>query len=204
MVKPVTVSPDPIPQMNNSTTIANAGSDWSNDPASSIGTRARWYALYVRSRYEKKVYAQLLKKNVESYLPLVEEVRQWSDRKKKTREPLFKGYLFVKIALKEKLMVVQTDGVVKIVGSANTPSAIPDEQINWIRTVLEHPTLARNVRKEEYPVVGVKVEIVAGPLRGLRGVVSQVRGNNRLIIEVQTIARAFSVEVPPGLLEEAR
>jgi transcription antitermination factor NusG len=144
-----------------------------------------------------------MRKEFESYLPLVEEVRRWSDRKKKVLEPLFRGYLFVKLDLKKKLDVIQTDGVVRLVGTANRASSIPEEQIEWIKTILGHPSAAKDVRKENFPAVGKKVEIVAGPLRGIRGVVSRSRGNTRLVIQVETIARAFSVEVPPESLVEA-
>ncbi len=164
----------------------------------------RWYALCVRSRFEKKVQTQLVRKQLESYLPLIEEIRQWSDRKKKVKEPLFRGYVFVRIDLKNKLEVLETDGAVKFVGIRNRPSAIPDEEIGWIRTVLGHPAVASSVRREKRLPPGEKVEIVAGPFRGIKGIVSQVRGNARLVIQVETIARTFSVEVPPEFLVEAR
>lgn len=145
-----------------------------------------------------------MKKEVESYLPLIEEVKVWSDRKKKVQVPLFKGYVFVKVDLKDKLRVLQTDGVVKFVGIRNHPSSIPDDEIGWIRTVLAHPTVASSIRREKNLPPGNRVEIVAGPFRGIRGIVSQVRGNARLVIQVDTIARTFSVEVPPEFLMEVR
>lgn len=172
--------------------------------AEAVPTDLRWYAIYVRSRYEKKVHAQLARKKVESYLPLVEAVKIWSDRKKKVQEPLFKGYVFVKIDLKDKLGVLQTDGVVKFVGIRDRPSPIPGEEITWIRTVLGHPAVANSVRREKILPPGKKVEIIAGPFRGIKGIVSQVRGKTRLVIQVETIARTFSVEVPPEFLMEAR
>ena len=158
---------------------------------------AKWYALYVRSRFEKKVHSQLLQQDVETYLPLIEEVRLWSDRKKKIQEPLFKGYLFVRINLKEKLNVLKADGVVKFVGINNRPSAIPDDQMNWIKIILQS---ADAVKREKYPVQGERVEVVGGPLRGIQGIVSQVRGSTKLIIIVEAISRSLSVEVPPEFL----
>lgn len=164
----------------------------------------KWYAIYVRSRFEKKVHAQLIRNKITSYLPLVEEVKVWSDRKKKVWEPLFRGYVFVKVDLKDKLGVLQTDGVVKFVGIRDRPSPIPDEEIGWIRTVLGHPAVASSVRREKILPPGKEVEIIAGPFRGIKGIVSQVRGNARLVIQVETIARTFSVEVPPEFLMEVR
>lgn len=150
------------------------------------------------------VHAQLSRKGIETYLPLVEEFRVWSDRKKKVQEPLFKGYLFTRIDLKHKLDVLQSDGVVRIVGAPNSPSPVRDEEIDWIKRSLGDPTIAKSLRMEKYPTQGDLVEIVSGPMRGVRGVVSQSRGNTRLVIQVETISRAFSVEVPPEFLAEAR
>jgi transcription antitermination factor NusG len=157
----------------------------------------KWYAIYVRSRFEKKVYAQLLRQNIETYLPLIEEVRLWSDRKKKVQEPLFKGYLFVRINIKAKLNVLRADGVVKFVGIRDRSSAIPDDQINCIKVLL-HSVGA--IRRVKYPTVGERVEVIGGPLRGIRGIVSQNRGSTRLVITIDAISRAFSVEVQPELL----
>ena len=162
----------------------------------------KWYAVYVRSRFEKKVHMQLVQKQIESYLPLVEEIRVWSDRKKKVHEPLFRGYVFVKFDLRERLKVLRTEGLVRLVGNQDRPSPIHDDEIEWIRRVLGDPTLAKDLRREELPVPGKRVEIVAGPLRGVRGTISQIRGRARFVIEVEAIARAFSVEVPPEFLRE--
>jgi len=169
----------------------------SNDPV-------KWYAVYVRSRHEKKVHAQLVRKGVETYLPLIEEFRVWSDRKKKVQEPLFRGYLFVRISLKHKLDVLQSDGVVRLVGTPEYPSPVREEEIDWIKRSLGDPSIAKSLRMEKYPLPGKKVEVISGPLRGIRGVVAQVRGNARLVIQVEAISRAFSVEVSPEFLVEAR
>ena len=99
----------------------------------------RWYALYLRSRYEKRTSAELQRKNIDCFLPLIEGVRVWSDRRKKVREPLFRGYVFVKTDLRNKVDVLSTDGVVRFVGIRNQPSPIPEEQINWIRIIVDYP-----------------------------------------------------------------
>ena len=84
-----------------------------------------WYAIYVRSRHEKYVYSELQQKGIESSLPLVTQTRQWSDRKKKVEVPLFRGYVFVNIDIsKDKMNVLQTDGVVKFVTFCNKTVSI--------------------------------------------------------------------------------
>jgi len=158
---------------------------------------AKWYALYVRSRFEKKVYQELQKKHIECFLPLIEEIRIWSDRKKKVHVPLFQGYVFVRSDLKNKLPILEIAGVVKFVGIRTQPSAIPDEQINWIKVILQAKDA---VRREHYPFLGQKVEVVAGPLRGVRGVVSQIRSRTRIVVAVDSIFQALSIEVQPEFL----
>ena len=97
-----------------------------------------WYAVYVRSRHEKKVYHLFEEKGIESSLPLIKTTRQWSDRKKKVEVPLFRGYVFVRLDIdKDKLHILQTDGVVKFISIRSKPSRIPDEQINWIHMIVK-------------------------------------------------------------------
>lgn len=157
-----------------------------------------WYALYLRSRYEKKTFYALQKKGIESYLPLIKEVHIWSDRKKEVEEPLFKGYIFVKTDLRDKEIILQTDGVIRFVGIKNKPSVIQDDQINCIKKALHSSNV---VQRENYPTIGKHVEVVAGSLCGVRGVVSEARGKTRLVILVDTILQAFSVEIQPEFLK---
>jgi transcription antitermination factor NusG len=90
----------------------------------------RWYVLYLRSRYEKRVHEELQRRGIESFLPTIMEVRQWSDRKKKVEMPLFPGYDFVRIDLKERVRVLEVDGVVKFVSIGDSrPVPVPDKQI---------------------------------------------------------------------------
>ena len=100
----------------------------------------RWYAVYVRSRYEKKVHQLLLEQNVASFLPLLETWRLWSDRKKKVSEPLFRGYLFVNLDIhKENIKVIDTEGVVKFVGIGRKPSVISEKDIDWLKKLIREP-----------------------------------------------------------------
>ena len=158
-----------------------------------------WYAIYVRSRYEKKVYKLLLEKGIESSLPLIKTTRQWNDRKKKVEVPLFRGYVFVKIDIgKDKLNILQTDGVVKFIGIKKKPSRIPDEQIHWVHMMLEKSDTVKN--EKEIPV-GQKVRVIAGPFKGVEGVAMRVGNHSRLVIVIESIMHAVSVEISPNYLE---
>lgn len=168
-------------------------------PASDLAARAaHWYALSVRSRFEKKTEAELRRKGIETFLPLVEEVRMWSDRKKRVHEPLFRGYVFVKSDLSNRLSIVQTDGVVRFVGVRNAASPIPEEQINWTRILAGSPDA---IRREQYVGVGERVRIIAGPFRGVEGFVVMVREGARVVVSLPAIAQSVSVQIAPEFVE---
>lgn len=151
-----------------------------------------WYALSTRARHEKKVFEHLQKKGVISYLPLQTFYRRWSDRHKKVQEPLFSCYVFVKMNLNERLPVLQTDGVVRLVSFNGIPATIPDSQIDAIRTVLEHK---RTIEKADYLTPGQKIEVIFGPLKGIRGILAEIKNQQRLVIRLDSIMQAISVDI---------
>ena len=161
-----------------------------------------WYAVYVRSHHEKKVYQLFLKKGIESSLPLIKTTRQWSDRKKKVEVPLFRGYVFVRIDIGiEKLNILKTDGVVKFIGIRNEPSRIQDEQIFWVHMMVEESNTVQN--EKEIPV-GQKVRVIAGPFKGVEGVVMRAGNQSRLVVVIESIMHAVSVEISPNYLENIK
>lgn len=159
----------------------------------------KWYALYLRSRYEQKINAELTKKGIESFLPLIEVTRIWSDRKKKVKEPLFHGYLFVKTDLRNRIDILQTRGVVRLVGIGEKPSMIPEEQINWIRLFTEHPAV---IQKEKYIGIGKKIRVTAGIFAGLEGFMMKDRGAHRVVVTIESIKQSLSLEIPSDMVEK--
>jgi transcriptional antiterminator RfaH len=157
-----------------------------------------WYALYLRSRFEKRVAAELQQKQVETFLPLIEELHNWSDRKKKVEEPLFRGYVFVKTDLRNKEAILQTDGVVKFVSIREVPSPIPDNQIEWLRRIIGEPA---KIKRENYFDVGERVRVTSGPLLGVEGIITRHQTETRVVISLSAIAQSVSVQVPSDLLE---
>ena len=157
-----------------------------------------WYALYLRSRYEKKVDNDLKGKGVETFLPMIEEVHVWSDRKKKVMEPLFRGYVFVKTDLRDRSRIVTTEGVVRFVGINGRPSVIPESEIDWVRRIIGQPM---DARREQYLEVGERVRIIAGPFMGVEGIVRRTQGISRVVLSIAAIEQSFSVQVPAELLE---
>ncbi len=157
----------------------------------------RWFALYTRARFERRVERELQEKGLESYLPLHTVIRQWSDRKKKMQAPLFSCYVFVRLPLKQRMRAVAMDGVVRMVGFNGMPSPIPDSEIESIRRILDNDIPFEPV---PYLPIGQRVEVMYGPFAGLRGRLIQYRGRKRLVVGIEQIKQSISVEIRPEAL----
>ncbi len=158
-----------------------------------------WYVIYTRSRAEKRVRDELTEKNIESFLPLQKQLRQWKDRKKWVEIPLISGYCFVRISKKEYEKVLQTNNVVHFVKFEGKAAVIPDSQIDYLRQMLSQYDFEVNVSVENFRP-GKKVEVIAGPMIGLRGELVESRGKNKFILRFSQINSVFTVEVPASHL----
>ncbi len=133
----------------------------------------KWLAIYTKPRWEKKVAALLMQKGIETYCPLNKVRRRWSDRMKLVEEPLFKSYVFVKVAEDERTSVRMTDGVINFIYWDGKPAIIRDKEIQVIRQFLnEHENVAL-VKVDFRP--GQQVRITAGPLMDLEGRVLELK-----------------------------
>ena len=138
-----------------------------------MDTSPKWYALYTKPRWEKKVAERLCHKNIENYCPLNKVQRQWSDRKKIILEPLFKSYVFIRIADTRQLHVQKIDGILNFVTWLGKPAIIRDEEIDKIKCFLNDHT---NIRIERADVdLNDTVKILNGPLMMQKGKVIEVR-----------------------------
>ena len=95
-----------------------------------------WFALYTKPRHEFKAQVQIESENITCYLPTITKLKQWSDRKKKVTEPLFRGYIFIESSERERLVAVELNSIVKTIFFDGKPSIIPDNQINNLRNLL--------------------------------------------------------------------
>lgn len=154
----------------------------------------KWHVLYTRSRAEKKVVEELTRDNIECFVPLQKKLRQWKDRKKWVEMPLIPGYCFVYINRKEYEMVLQSNLIVGYVRFEGKAAIIPDEQIYALKQMLSQFDVEVNVSNENF-AKGKKIEIVSGPLIGLRGELIGSRGKNRFIVRIVQINTTFSVEL---------
>lgn len=158
----------------------------------SCNTERAWYALYTRPNFEKKVDARLQELGLHSYLPLTMQVRQWSDRKKKIEVPLFRCYVFVYTDPKERLLSLKPRGVICMLNTKGKPSRIPDWEIDAVKRMLANDLEPETVERFK---PGDLVEIVAGPLAGLQGILLENRGSDRVIIPLEGIGHSVSVKV---------
>ena len=152
----------------------------------------KWIAVYTKSRHEQIVINELSKKDIESFCPMFKERRQWSDRKKWVHFPLFRSYVFARIHLKENIFVLQTIGVNKIVKFQNEISIIPNQVINDIKNVVDG---RYKIQQVDYFIKGDEVSVVSGPLKGVNGIIQDLKGDSRLIMKVEAIRQAFSIEI---------
>jgi transcriptional antiterminator RfaH len=157
-----------------------------------------WYVLYTKPRFEKKTHLQLSAKGIESFLPLQTVLRRWSDRKKKVEVPLFTSYVFIHAHEKERLLALQSIGVINCVGFKNRPAIIQDLEIENIKKLLNSGQLL-----EVIPLisVGSRVQIKKGPLSGMNGILTEIRGNNRFAVSFTEISKSISIEIPFQELE---
>jgi transcription antitermination factor NusG len=134
-----------------------------------------WYVVYTLPRWEKKVAAILVAKGIENYCPLNKVSRQWSDRRKIIYEPLFKGYVFVKLDDANKWNIKQVNGIINFVYWLGKPAKVKDEEIDTIKMFLKE---FNNVEVTEYQLgVHSKVQIRQGLLMNYQGIIVEVLGN---------------------------
>ena len=155
-------------------------------------SQARWYALRTKSRHEKIVRDQLASQGVEPLLPTVKRFSQWKDRKKEIEVPLFTGYCFARFIAKHRLPVLKTIGVVDIVGAGHNPESIADEEIAALRSLM---TSVLPYDSHPYLHEGMMVEVIRGPLQGVRGILLRKEKGHRLVLGVRLIQQAVAVDI---------
>ncbi|NQV36557.1 MAG: UpxY family transcription antiterminator [Candidatus Marinimicrobia bacterium] len=161
----------------------------------------QWIAVYTKPRQEKVVLDQLTKKGIEAYLPILRQKRRWSDRMKWVDMPLFNSYIFVQIELKNRIYVLETQGVHHIIKFQNKIAVIPEMQIKAIQQMLEGGFEPTNT---DYFVIGDAVEIVGGPMNKIKGIVSRIDGEDKFVIKIDAIQHAVAVHVDRRYLKQSK
>ena len=151
-----------------------------------------WFALRVRSNYEKIAELHLRERGYERFAPYYKVERQWSDRKKEIDQFLFPGYVFCRLNSHDRLPVLTIPGVVGLVGFGKIPAPIPDQEIERIQRMVESGLL---VKPWPFLEVGQTVLIERGPLCGMEGILAEEKGQCRLVVSVHLLRRSVAAEV---------
>jgi transcriptional antiterminator NusG len=167
------------------------------DNAAASATRFAWFALQVRVRREETVADHLVGKGYELFLPLYKNRKLWSDRVKEVDAPLFPGYLFCRFDPLNRLPILKTPWVVRIVGYNHSLVPIDVAEIAAIRTLV-----SSGLPTQPCPYLGLgdRVRIESGPLRGMEGLLTKFKGNHRLIVSVTLLQRSVAVEIDSALV----
>ena len=157
----------------------------------------RWYAAYTSANHEKRVAQQAERRSLECFLPLYESVRCWKDRRVRLDLPLFPGYVFVRLNLRDRLKLLEIPGVARLVGFDGHPVPVPNEDIEIIRACLagRHP-----MQPHRYMQRGQRVRVLSGPLAGLTGIVVRQKNCTRFVISFDLLMRSVIVELDEFML----
>ena len=163
-------------------------------PLSLVPEESNWYAIHTRPRHENWIAGQLEEKRVKTFLPLLQQVHRWTDRRVKVEVPMFSCYAFVRIAQtsEERLKVLRTPGVLGFVGSERQGTPIPGEQIENLRKALRekipcavHPFIR----------IGQRVRVRGGSLNGMEGILLRQGKDQSVIVSVELLQRSVAIQV---------
>jgi transcription antitermination factor NusG len=163
-----------------------------------VWAEQHWYAAYTCAQHEKRVAAELGAREVEHFLPLYSSVRRWKDRRVTLDLPLFPGYVFVRLALRDKLRVVQIPSIVRLVGFGGLPTALPDTEMEILQA-----GLSQGLRAKPHPLLtmGRRVRITRGPFAGLEGILKRRKSSQRVVLSLELIQRSVAVDVDAADVE---
>jgi transcription antitermination factor NusG len=163
-----------------------------------ISYSPHWFAVFTTPRHEKRIAIHCEQRQIESYVPLYQETRQWKNRCKVQLDlPLFPNYIFVRIEREERFRVLNVPGVLSILGSGSDLFPVQDEYIAWLRQGLD----AHKIRPHPSAEVGDRVRIVAGAMTGMEGTLIKKKNELRVVIKVAMLDRFLAVEVTVADIE---
>jgi len=160
-------------------------------------TNPRWYALVVKTNYEKVVSSGLRGNGVDEFLPLYKVRRAWCDRVKQIQLPLFSGYVFARFPYVDRVPVLRIPGVISVVGFGGGPIPVDDNEIDTIKKLLSSNL---PLAPWPFPKVGQRVQIEGGCLRGLEGILLKMKDHWRVIVSIQLLRRSVAVEIDRELV----
>ena len=153
----------------------------------------KWYPVYTHPRAEKRAYQALIDKNINAYLPLHRQLKQWSDRKKWVEEPLIKSYLFVYIKEVEQTEVLMTKGIARFIYFSGKIASMPTSQINNLKLIMASPYELEIT--EDNLQQGEKIIIKAGPLKGMIGEIIAYKSQKQLLLRLENMGCSIIINI---------
>ena len=163
--------------------------------------RMKWYAVHVRSRHEFRVSSRLAESGIEAFIPVVERLQKWADRKKLVEFPLFPGYIFVHIpnAYDNILAVLKKQGVVRFLGMVpGQPEPVPDEQVDSLKKLI---TLKNEIDPYPYLKQGQQVKVKRGALKGAVGILTEKAGQHLFVVSIDILQQGVSIKIDASDIE---
>ena len=157
-----------------------------------------WFAIYVKSRTEKKVSSELENQGIDHYLPLIKILKQWSDRKKWVHEPLFKSYVFVHVDPLQYFEVLKANNIVRYISFEGNAVKIPPQQIEAVKYFLDDAEPME--LSEEFWEKGQQVEVITGNMTGLTGELVEVKNKHQVRIKIEAINQVIFIQIPKSRL----
>ena len=151
-----------------------------------------WFALHIRTNKEYCVSRVLSQKGYTTYLPELTEHRNYGNTRKRFRVPCFRGYSFCKLDWTQRLNVLQTPHVYRIVGKGMVPEPIPESELKAVRTLINSGLPLESC---VYPRIGERIRIGRGPLAGIDGVLIDIKGSQRVVVSITLLQRSLSAEI---------
>ena len=163
-----------------------------------------WYALYVKSRWEKKVYESLKDISLEPFLPQIKTIKQWSDRKKTILKPLFPSYVFVNInSSLEFHKALSVNGVCAYIRFGKEYARVTEKEINQIKLLIGDKNISDIETNVELPKIGEVKKITYGPLNGLNCEIIKADNHNKIIVRIDSLQQNIMATIPSYVLSKA-
>lgn len=156
-----------------------------------IVSRREWFAMRVRTNYERTFSRALEFRGFSSFLPTYQKARAWSDRIKQIHQPLFPGYVFCHLNAQERVPALSAPGAMSFVGIGTCPAPIPEGEIESLKTLIN----SFQVKPWPFLRLGQKVRIEKGPLSGVEGVIEAFRSGYRIVVSIELLQRSVAAEL---------
>jgi transcription antitermination factor NusG len=153
---------------------------------------SRWFAAYTSPRHEKHVSQHMQYRGIQNFLPLYKSIRRWKDRRKELELPVFPGYLFVRMTLRERVNVLQVPGVVQLVSFQGRPAPMSDAEIEMLQRQVSQ---SGQLQPHPFLTVGRRVRVINGPMVGMEGILARKKDKFRVVLSLELIQRSVAVEI---------